>query len=146
MKYFAELDENKKVIMAFVISDQIFEDEGMSLKSMNDDLLDPTHTIIEYSEDNSITSNRAEIDSTYDLNLNAFIPPQPYHSYILNRQTFEWEPNENIIYDLHDDGNLYVYNNSTQGWQITQSSEDKIIINLPNDKIELQQISLTDTL
>lgn len=146
MKYFAELDENKKVIRTFIVPKEIFDADGMSLESMNENIFNPSHTIIEYSEDTSVTMNRAEVNYTYDSNLNAFIPPKLYYSYNLNTQTFEWEPDGNILYDLHGDGNLYAYNHFIKGWQITESQDDKIIINLSNDKIEPKQISLTDTL
>lgn len=109
MKYFAELDENNIVINAWV-SDK--------------DLNDSNQNIIEYSEDTSITNNIAAIGHTYDSNLNAFIPPQPDLTYILNTQTFEWEPDENLEYDLHGDGKLYRYNRELKGWIPTWDPEE----------------------
>ena len=40
--------------------------------------------LFEYSLDNSITNNKAEIGYTYNKELNAFIPPKPDETYILN--------------------------------------------------------------
>ena len=68
----------------------------------------------EYSQDKSITNNVAIIGYTYYKSLDAFIPPQPDLSYNLNFETFEWEPNPNLEYDLHGDGIMYKWNGS--GW------------------------------
>ena len=109
MRYFAELDENNAVINAWI------SDNGPN---------EPNQNIIEYSEDNSITNNQPSIGHTYDPNLNAFIPPQPDLTYILNTQTFEWEPDENLEYDLHGDGKLYRYNRELKGWIPTWDPEE----------------------
>ena len=108
MRYFAELDENNIVINDWV------SDQGD----------DSNQNTIEYSEDTSITNNSAAIGHTYDSNLNAFIPPQPDPTYILNTQTFEWEPDENLKYDLHGDGKLYRYNRELKGWIPTWDPEE----------------------
>jgi hypothetical protein len=36
--------------------------------------------------------NMAGIGYTYDEQLNAFIPPQPFESWVLNEETFLWDP------------------------------------------------------
>lgn len=103
MKYFALLAENKIVINAFVIEDDNTEytlDEN----------------VIEYSMDPSITNNPAAVGYTYNVDLNAFIPPCPDETYILNTQTFEWEPDPELEYDLHGDGILYKYVPDLKGW------------------------------
>ena len=38
--------------------------------------------------------NRPAVGYTYDPDLDAFIAPQPYPSWILNRETYSWEPPE----------------------------------------------------
>jgi|LauGreDrversion4_2_1035121.scaffolds.fasta_scaffold127538_2 hypothetical protein len=109
MRYFAELDENNIVTNAWVSDND----------SNNSD-----QNTIEFSEDKSITNNAATIGHTYNSSLNAFIPPQPDPTYILNTQTFEWEPDENLEYDLHGDGKLYRYNRELKGWTPTWDPED----------------------
>ena len=74
------------------------------------------HSILEYSQDKSITNNQASPGSVYNQHLNAFITTKPDETYILNQNTFEWEPNPDIEYDLHNDGNLYKWIGS--GWII----------------------------
>ena len=126
MRYFAELDENNLVINAIVMP-EYFEDEDGNLVENTETPTssDENHPMMEYSVvDTSITNNPAAIGFTYDENLNAFIPPQPDPTYILNTQTFEWEPDENLEYDLHGDGKLYRYNKELTGWIPTWDPED----------------------
>ena len=48
----------------------------------------------EPSEDQSkaLRKNFAAIGYTYDINRDAFIPPQPYSDWTLNEETCRWEP------------------------------------------------------
>jgi len=43
-------------------------------------------------KDCTTTANEAEIGFTYDTDLNAFIPPRPEGDYVLNTETYEWDP------------------------------------------------------
>ncbi len=74
---------------------------------------DNTHTYMVYSTDTSITNNQPEIGYKYDQSLNAFISPRQNDTYILNTETFMWEPDPNLEYDLYGDGNKYKWEN---GW------------------------------
>jgi hypothetical protein len=47
---------------------------------------------VETAADGSIRKNYAGIGYTYDSQNDAFVPPQPYPSWILNQQTFRWDP------------------------------------------------------
>lgn len=114
MKYFAELDKDNVVVNIFVTENDL----------VNNTELDKFYKIIEYSNDNSeITNNPATIGSVYDYSLNAFISKQPDSTYILNMETFEWEPDENLKYDLHGDSKLYRYCKVSNGWIPTWDSE-----------------------
>ncbi len=48
------------------------------------------------------------------MNLDAFIPPQPYSSWILNEQNCNWE--SPIPYP--NDGNIYNWDETTQSWKL----------------------------
>lgn len=60
---------------------------------------------------------RPEKNYTFNRQLNAFVPPKPNETYILNEETLEWEPNPDIEYDLHNDGVLYKYIKESKGWK-----------------------------
>ena len=76
---------------------------------------DNTHTYMVFSTDKSITNNQPEIGYKYDQSLNAFIPPRQNDTYILNTETYEWEPDPNLEYNLYGDDTRYKWENG--GWR-----------------------------
>jgi hypothetical protein len=58
--------------------------------------------------------NHAGIGFTYDEQRNAFIPPKPFNSWVLNEQTCNW--NAPIAYP--NDGQRYNWNEETQSWTL----------------------------
>lgn len=56
--------------------------------------------------------NYAGIGYTYDSQRDAFIPPKPYPSWILNEQTCLWEP----PVAMPNDGKLYQWDDATTSW------------------------------
>lgn len=59
-----------------------------------------------------LRKNYAGIGFTYDKERDAFIPPNPYASWILNEDTCLWEAP--VAYP--DDGNLYDWDEDTTSW------------------------------
>lgn len=59
-----------------------------------------------------LRKNYAGIGYTYDPVLDAFIPPQPYPSWLLNTQTCLWE----APVPYPDDGKPYVWDEDTLSW------------------------------
>jgi len=64
------------------------------------------------SYNGNIRKNYAGIGYTYDDERDAFIPPRPYTSWLLDEQTCQWNPP--IPYP--DDGNRYQWDESTLTW------------------------------
>jgi hypothetical protein len=64
--------------------------------------------------------NYAGIGFTYDENLDAFIPPKPYDSWVLNEETCWWEAP--IPYPENSEGIGYQWNESNQSWDEVPSS------------------------
>ena len=56
--------------------------------------------------------NYAGIGFTYDAVLDAFIPPKPFPSWLLNTNTCQWQAP--IPYP--NDGNQYIWDETTQSW------------------------------
>ena len=69
---------------------------------------------IQTSYTGSIRKNYAGIGFTYDAELDAFIPPQPYASWFLNEETCNWE--SPVPYPA--DSNEYIWNEETQSWEL----------------------------
>lgn len=59
-----------------------------------------------------LRKNYAGIGYTYDLDIDAFIPPQPYPSWQLDQNTCLW----NSPVPKPNDGNFYVWNEITISW------------------------------
>ena len=58
--------------------------------------------------------NYAGIGYSYDETLDAFIPPQPYASWVLNESTYSWEAP--VAYP--EDGEAYVWNEDQGNWEL----------------------------
>ena len=59
-----------------------------------------------------LRKNYAGIGFTYDKQRDAFIPPKPYESWILNEETCLWE--SPVPYP--EDGKVYKWNEETTDW------------------------------
>lgn len=60
----------------------------------------------------SLRKNFAGIGYSYDVTLDAFIPPKPYPSWILDEQTGLWNP----PVPMPTEGGPYQWDESTQSW------------------------------
>lgn len=71
----------------------------------------------QHPENRPLRKNFAGIGYTYDRERDAFIPPKPYDSWILNEDTCLWEAP--LAYP--DDGKHYIWNEETGNWkEVTQ--------------------------
>ena len=60
----------------------------------------------------ALRKNFAGVGYNYDAQADAFYPPQPYASWILDTDTYLWNP----PVAMPDDGNMYVWNEETTSW------------------------------
>ena len=60
----------------------------------------------------ALRKNYAGIGYSYDATRDAFIPPKPYASWVLNEQTCLWD----APVAMPNDGGNYAWNESTQAW------------------------------
>jgi hypothetical protein len=63
--------------------------------------------------------NYAGIGYTYDEDLDAFIPPQPYASWALNEATYSWD----APVEYPTDGGDYVWNENQKNWEAVVTDE-----------------------
>ena len=63
--------------------------------------------------------NYAGVGFTYDRDRDAFIPPKPYDSWVLNEDTCLWDPP--VPYP--DDGNDYTWDEGTTSWVVAETDE-----------------------
>ena len=69
----------------------------------------------QHPEGRPLRKNYAGIGYTYDPVRDAFIPPQPYPSWVLNEETCLWE----APVPYPDDGNGYYWDETTLSWVST---------------------------
>ena len=65
--------------------------------------------------------NYATIGGKYDQTRDAFIPPKPFDSWILNETTCLWEaptPEPELTQDQIDNNNYYRWNETNQTWDL----------------------------
>jgi len=61
-----------------------------------------------------LRKNFAGIGFTYDFEKDAFIPPKPFNSWILDEETCLW----NAPVTMPNDGQKYTWNESTTSWDL----------------------------
>lgn len=115
MAHFAELDENNIVLRVIVIDNENMldannqENENIGAQFCQNLL---GGTWIQTSYNKTFRKNYASSGYTYDENLDAFVPPKPYNSWILNEETARWYP----PIPKPTDGNEYIWNEETLSW------------------------------
>ena len=108
MSHWAELDENN-IVLRVTVGDNNETDEGYQW------LIDNLGgTWVKTSYNGNIRKNYAGIGFTYDETRDAFIPPKPFESWLLNEETCLWEaPTPRPI-----DENIYTWDESSLNWKV----------------------------
>lgn len=116
MAYFAELDNDNKVLRVISVSNEIVPDPAPNNEQDGIDfilnVLNLGGTWKQTSYNHNFRKNYAIIEGTYSQTLDAFIAPKPYDSWILNESTCQWDPP--IAYP--NDGKTYYWDEDTQEW------------------------------
>lgn len=122
--YFALLDENSIVVNVIAApkysKDYVTDEVILFDPSQVIELFENAVSAQQYSQnDDSITKNPGSIGHTYDSSLNAFIPPKPDETYILNIEDFNWYPDPELEYELQGDGTMFKWIPDI-GWKIVE--------------------------
>lgn len=117
MSHFAKV-LNNKVIDVIVAEPEFFDSfvdnsPGQWIQTSYN-----THGGIHLNGGTPLRKNFASIGFTYDVNRDAFIPPQPYPSWTINEDSCLWECP--VVYPT--DGNLYNWNEENQSWDLIESA------------------------
>ena len=117
MAHFAKLDENNVVIEVNCLNNNELLVNGVEVEAKGVAFLTiwsgGYYNWKQTSYNGSFRKNYASIGYTYDAQRDAFIPPKPYPSWILNEQTCLWEPP--IAYP--EDGKKYTWDEETNSWR-----------------------------
>lgn len=117
MAHFAELDSNNTVLRVIVVNNNdILDSSGQESEEVGINFCKGLFggEWKQTSYNANFRKNYAGIGYTYDGVLDAFIPPQPYPSWILNQSTCLWE----APVPMPTDGQLYGWDEATQSWVV----------------------------
>jgi hypothetical protein len=112
MSHFAQIDENNIVTQVIVIEQDVV-DTGLfgaptSWIQTSYNTIGGVHTL----GGTPLRKNYAGIGYTYDSTRDAFIPPKPFNSWILNESSCLWEAPT----AMPDDGKIYSWDEDTTAW------------------------------
>lgn len=114
MAHFAQLDSNNVVTQVIVVHNNEVLDNGVESEAKGiafcQSLFGGTWKQTSYN--GSMRKNYAGIGFTYDAGRDAFIPPKPYDSWVLNESTCRWVP----PVAMPDDGKLYEWDQTLNNW------------------------------
>jgi hypothetical protein len=122
MAHFAQIDENNIVTQVLVVSDQ---DAVRGQDFLANDLgLGGTWIQTSYNTQGGVHTNGgtplrknyAGIGYTYDSVRDAFIPPKPFNSWILNEETCLWDAPT----PMPNDGQIYRWVEEDLNWQVVE--------------------------
>ena len=117
MAHFAKLDEHNVVLDVNVVDNNVIdnlpfpESEPIGVQFLTEWSGGYTNWK-QTSYNGNFRKNYAGIGYKYDSQRDAFIPPKPYNSWILNENTCLWEAP--IAYP--NDENLYSWDENSQSW------------------------------
>lgn len=116
MAHFAKLDSNNIVTQVVVVNNEVLLENGTESEQKGIDFL-----VDLFGEDvwkqtsynGTIRKNYAGVGYKYDTTRDAFIPPKPFPSWVLNETTCLWEaptphPNDNNIYNWDESSYRWV--------------------------------------
>lgn len=118
MSHWALIDENNFVTMV-TVGDNGSPDEGYSWLKENAPgnwikTSYNTYSGIHLNGGIPFRKNFAGVGFYYDSVRDAFIPPKPFNSWILNEDTCQWNP----PVDMPNDENYYFWDEESTSWKI----------------------------
>jgi len=108
MAHFAEIDNNN-VVLRVLVTDNNDPNGDEGYQWLLDNL---GGTWVKTSYNGKLRKNFAGIGYTYDKTMDAFIPPKPFPSFLLNEESCLWEPP--VPYPMS--GGAYSWNEETTSW------------------------------
>ena len=114
MAHFAELNENNIITQVIVVANEELLDNGVESEvkgiAFCQSLFGGNWKQTSYN--GNIRKNYAGIGYTYDAGRDAFIPPKPFESWVLNEDTCRWDAPT----PYPTDGKRYRWDEPTLSW------------------------------
>jgi hypothetical protein len=119
MAHYAFINENNIVTEVIVGIDETELIDGLDPESWYSEFRGQTCKRTSYN--GNIRKNYAGIGFTYDIELDAFISPKPFESWILNEESCQW----GAPIDKPADGFTYYWNEQESNWELADFSEPR---------------------
>ena len=110
MAHFAKVENS--IVTRVIVAEKSFINTGI----VGDEFL-----WVQTSYNKNFRKNFAGVGYTYDEDLDAFIPPKPYSSWILDEDTCNWESPTPYP---GDEDNQYMWDEEVQDWTILEEQEN----------------------
>ena len=126
MAHFAKLDENNVVTEVHVVANRDTSDaNGVEKEYIGQAFLEKLFggTWKQTSYNGNIRKNYAGIGYTYREDIDAFVPPKPFASWVLNEETAQWEAPTPMPEDAGtgEPPKMYSWDEATTSWtEVTQ--------------------------
>lgn len=93
MAHFAKLDDNNIVQQVIVVDNNVLLQDGVEIEQLGIDFCKNLlgGNWLQTSYNSNFRKNYAGIGFFYDSIKDAFIPPKPFPSWVLNEETCRWE-------------------------------------------------------
>ena len=117
MAHFAKLGVGNIVEQVIVISNDIATTEQARVDFINQ-LYNTRDVWKQTSYNNNIRKNFAGICYQYDQQRDAFIPPKPFNSWVLNENTCNWEAPVAMPTTQLENNQYYSWNESIVNWEV----------------------------
>lgn len=116
MAHFAQLNESNIVTQVIVVHNNELMQDGMEQEAKGvafcQSLFGASTHWKQTSYNGNMRKNYAGIGYTYDAGRDAFIPPQPFASWVLDEVTCNW----NAPAPMPQDGKIYRWDEPTVSW------------------------------
>ena len=121
MAYFAKLGTGNIIEKVISINNSVITDSnGIEQEKLGVDFINKLYNTRDVwkqtSYNRTFRKNYAGIGYQYDQTRDAFIPPKPFNSWILNEDTCRWEAP--VAMPINE--NRYTWNESTLTWDIVE--------------------------
>lgn len=123
MAHFAQLNDENIVTQVIVVTNDTIgnlefpESEPVGVAFCKSLFGEDTNWV-QTSYNSNFRHNYAAIGHTFDSNADAFITPKPYPSWILDTETYKWNP----PIPRPTDGKVHIWNEETKSWDFTDVS------------------------
>jgi hypothetical protein len=126
MAHFAQIGYDNKVLRVDVVrNEDILDANGNESEEIGIQFLKSVHgqltNWIQTSYNNNFRHRYAGMGMIYDNQHDVFLYPQPYSSWTLNTETYEWDPptpKPELTEEQKESGSYYEWNEETQEWEL----------------------------